>query len=71
VANAGQAEARALLEYTFRRAAARLALSDDPDSDLERERKRLASIRALSPEIDIQSYENRLAAVVKAIHQEK
>src|SRR5581483_5347298 len=38
LANAGAAEARAILDYPFRRAISRMALSDDPGRELSRER---------------------------------
>jgi hypothetical protein len=67
VANAGPGEARAVLAYTFRRAASRLGLSDDPGRDLPFEQKRLDSVRALDPAIDTGPLRARLAAVVKAL----
>lgn len=67
IANAGPAEARAILEYTFQRSAARLATSEDPARDLPRERQRLASVRALDPRINTAPEEARLNAVAKAL----
>jgi hypothetical protein len=67
LANAGHAEASTLADYTFRRAAARLAGSHDPGRLLARERKRLDSIKALDPTIDAAGYQARLAAIAKAI----
>jgi hypothetical protein len=67
IANAGPAEARAILAYTCERAAARLALSEDPVRDLARERERLESVRALDPHVNPAPEEARLSAVVKAL----
>jgi hypothetical protein len=67
VANAGASEASAVLEYTFRRAAARLALSADSARDLPFEQKRLDSVQALDPKLDTAAYRQRLEAVVKAL----
>jgi hypothetical protein len=67
VANAGPREARAVLEYTFHRAAARLALSENPTGDLPRELQRLDSVRALDPQIDTSPYRERLQAVAQAL----
>lgn len=67
LANAGHAEASALAEVVFRRAGARLAGSDDPSRDLAAERKRLDSIKALDPQLDVSGYQTRLAAIVKAL----
>jgi hypothetical protein len=69
VANAGSAEARALLEYTFRQSAARLATSGDPAKDLDAERKRLDSVRALDRTLDTSAWKQRLAAAVQALRQ--
>jgi hypothetical protein len=67
MANAGPAEARALLEYTFHKAAARLALSEDTVRDLPLEQKRLDAVRALDPAIDTSPLRARLTAVAKAL----
>jgi hypothetical protein len=67
VANAGLAEARAVLEYTFRRAAARLALSSDRGRDLPLEQKRLDTVRELDPAIDTTPLRDGLEAVAKAL----
>ncbi len=67
LANAGRSEARGLLEYTFRRAAARLAASRDPGRDLGLERKRLDSLKALDPQLDTAADKEALAAVVQAL----
>jgi len=67
VANAGPAEARRVLEYTFQRAAARLALSDNPARDLPLEQKRLDSVRALDPAMDAGPFHARLTAVAKVL----
>jgi Peptidase family M28 len=67
VANSGPAEARAVLEYTFQKGAARLAVSDDPARDLPLEQKRLDSVRALDPAIDTGPLRARLNGVAKAL----
>jgi Peptidase family M28 len=67
VANAGPAEARAVLEYTFRRSASRLGLSRDPAHDLLLERARLDSVRALDPQIRSSSQRFRLDAIAKTL----
>ncbi len=67
VANAGPREARAALEYTFRHAAARLALSADPARDLPSEQKRLDSVRALDPQLDTAARRQQLEGVAKAL----
>jgi hypothetical protein len=67
IANAGPAEARAILQYTFHKAAARLAASDDPGRDLPLEQKRLDSVRALDPAVEIGPLRARLAAVARAL----
>jgi hypothetical protein len=67
LANAGPAEARAILAYTAKRSAARLAGSEDAMRDLPRERKRLESLRALDPRINLAQEEARLEAVAKAV----
>ena len=66
-ANAGPAEARAVLEYSFLKAAARLAMGDDAARDLPLEQKRLDSVRGLDPAIDTGPLRVRLAAVAKAL----
>lgn len=66
LANAGPRDARAVLEYTFRRAVARLARSSDPARDLPFEQERLDSVRALDPQLDTTPHQQRLEAVVKA-----
>jgi hypothetical protein len=67
LANAGKTEARAILEYTFRRSAARLALSDNPARDLQVERKRIDSVFALDPQIHSALQQARLDAIAKAL----
>lgn len=67
IANAGPAEARAILAYTCDRAAARLALSEDPVRDLAHERERLESVRALDPHVNPAPEETRLSAAAKAL----
>ncbi len=67
IANAGAPEARAILAYTFERAAARLAQSQDPTRDLARERERLESVRALDPHVNPMPEEARLSAIAKAL----
>jgi hypothetical protein len=67
IANAGPAAARAILAYTSERAAARLALSEDPVRDLAHERERLESVRALDPKVNLAPEEARLNAVAKAL----
>lgn len=69
LSNAGAPEAGALLEYTFRRAASRLALSDEPARDLPRERQRLDSIKALDPQINTSVYKERLDTIVAAVQR--
>jgi hypothetical protein len=71
IANASPAEARAILQYTFRKAAARLAASDDPGRDLPLEQKRLDSIRALDPAINTGPLRARLEAVARALSADK
>jgi hypothetical protein len=67
ITNAGPAEARAVLEYTFQRAAARVAGSEDPGRDLPLEQKRLDSVRALDPAINSGPLRARLQAVARAL----
>jgi aminopeptidase YwaD len=67
VANAGPAEARAVLEHTFRRAAARLAGSHDLGRDLTFEQKRLDSVRAIDPSLDTATRKRQLEGVAKAL----
>ena len=67
IANAGPPQARAILEYTFHRAAARLALSSGIARDLPLERKRLESVRRLDPQINPVPFETQLDAIAKAI----
>jgi len=69
VANAGPREARAVLEYTFQRAASRLAMSGDPIRDLPRERQRLDSVRTLDPQLNTQPYKDRLETVAQAVRK--
>lgn len=69
VANAGRAEARAVLQYTYRRAASRLSLSPDPARDLPMEKKRLESVRSLDPQIRSAALEARLEAIAKTLEQ--
>lgn len=65
-ANAGPREAQAVLEYTFRRALARLARATDPGSQLEIELARLDSIARLDPSVSPAAYKKRLAAAREA-----
>ena len=67
LSNARAAEAKAVLEYVYHRSAARLAESEHPARDLEAERKRLDSVKALDPRLDTAAYQQRLAAVAKAL----
>jgi hypothetical protein len=67
VANAGPAEARAVLDYTFQKSAARMAISEDSARDLPLEQKRLDSVRALDPAIDTAPLRARLTAVAKVL----
>jgi len=67
LSNAGKAEAKAVLEYVYRRSAARLARSDNPGRDLETESKRLDSVKTLDPQLDTTADQQRLAAVAKAL----
>ena len=67
VANAGAPQARAVLDYSYRRAAARLAASADPGHDLPLERRRLVSVKALDPQLDTTAAQQRLAALVKIL----
>lgn len=71
LADAGPPEARALLDYTFRRASVRLAESADPSRDLPLERRRLDSVRALDPRLDPSVYQSKLAAVAQALRSDK
>jgi len=70
VANAGPAEARALLEYTFRRAVSRLGMSVDPGHDLPIEQQRLDSIHALDPQLATGGYKMRLASIVSVLRDQ-
>ena len=67
LANAGAPQARAILEYTFRRSAARLAQSDDPARDLAQERRRLDSVRTLDPKLDTAAYQDQLGVIARAL----
>jgi hypothetical protein len=67
IANAGPAEARNILDYTLRRAAARLSLSPDPVGDLPSERERLQSVRALDGHLKTEAEEARLEALAKLL----
>jgi hypothetical protein len=69
ISNAGLKEASVIVDYTFQRSAARLALSDDVARDLPREQKRLDSVRALDPQLNTGPYRERLAAIAKALQQ--
>ena len=69
LANAGTAEARRVLDYTFQRAAARLALSDDAARDLPIEQQRLDSVRALDPPIDTTPYKRQLETIATALQK--
>jgi len=71
VADAGPAQAQAMLDYTFRRAAGRLAQSDDAAGDLAFERARLDSVRALDPKLDTTAYQNQLSAVADAVRNRR
>ena len=67
IANSGPAEARAMLQYTFQKSAARLAVSGDPASDLPFEQKRLDSLRELDSAIDTGFLRARLSEVAQAL----
>lgn len=67
LSHAGRTEAQAVLEYVYRRSAARLASSDEPARDLETEHKRLDSVKALDPLVDASGYYRRLAAVARSL----
>ena len=67
VANAGASQARAVLNYSYGRAAARLAGSAAPAHDLPSERRRLDSVKALDPQLDTTFQQQRLAALVKVL----
>jgi hypothetical protein len=69
ISNTGPKEAGAVLDYTFQRSAARLALSDDAARDLPREQKRLDSVRALDPQLNTAHYRERLAAIAKSLQE--
>ena len=69
MASAGAAEARSILEYTTRRAGVRLAESDDIPHDLALERRRIESVRAIDPSLDIAAYQEKLEAVAKALQR--
>jgi hypothetical protein len=67
LSTAGPAQARAVLAYCYRRAAARLAGSDDPAGALDFERRRLDSVKRLDPQLDTTADQRRLAAIVKTV----
>jgi aminopeptidase YwaD len=67
--NAGPQDARAILEYTFRRAAARLAMSRNLGRDLSFEQKRLKSVRGLDPQLDTSIHERQLETVANALRR--
>lgn len=67
VANAGPPQARAVLDYTFRRSAARLAQSGDPAGGLAREQQRLDSVRALDPQLDTTGTQKQLAEIARVL----
>jgi hypothetical protein len=66
-ANAGSPEARALLDFVFHRAAARLAQAGDAKAQLAIEEKRLDSVRKLDPSIETESYKKKLSAIAGAL----
>lgn len=67
LANAGHTEADAIAEYVFRRSVARLSQSGNPASDLEHERRRIDSVKALDPRLDTLRLQTALAAIGKAL----
>lgn len=67
VANAGPKEAKAILDYTFRRGAARLANAENIQSQLAREEKRLDSVRALDPTLNTADHKKKLGAIAGAL----
>ena len=67
LANAGPQDARAILEHTFHRAAARLAVSHDLTRDLAFEQKRLESVRALDPQVNTATRQRQLETVANAL----
>ena len=67
LSQAERPEAKALAEYVYHRSAARLARGEDPARDLDFERKRLDSVKALDPQLDTSAYQQRLAAVAKSL----
>ncbi|HWB86723.1 MAG TPA: M28 family peptidase [Bryobacteraceae bacterium] len=69
VANAGTKEAAATLDYTFHRAAARLAQSADPGRRLAEEQQRLDSVRELDHGLDTSADRARLASIAAALEE--
>jgi hypothetical protein len=67
VANAGPNEARPILEYSFKRAVARIGESESRGHQLELEVKRVRSIRRLDPSLDPEPYVKKLEAVAAAL----
>jgi hypothetical protein len=66
-ANAGAPEARALLDYVFRRARVRIAESGDPVRQAETEEQRLDSVRAFDAELSTESRKNKLRRLAEAM----
>ena len=66
-ASAGGPEARALLDYVFRRARVRIAESDDPVRQAETEEKRLDSVRVFDGELSTESHKNKLRRMAEAM----
>ncbi len=66
-ANAGAAEAQALREVVFRRAAARLAQAPEPSRQLRRELERLESLKALDPHLAVAEHAERLKRIAAAL----
>ena len=67
LANAGSKEAQQILEYVFRRSVARLASSKNLDAQLEREEKRLESVRALDKSVSADALKKRLRMIANTL----
>jgi hypothetical protein len=67
VASAGEKEAHAVVEATFRRASARLAEARDRKAQMVVERRRMRSIASLDGSVDVAPYLARLEAVAAAL----
>lgn len=68
LAGAGATEIRSLADLSFRRAAARISTAPDPKEQLAMEIKRLESLHALDPSLNLAPYRDRLNAVAKAVY---